>query len=42
MRIKNEGINDYTLTDKISLNEFIKILEIKNRLLIISESIPKK
>lgn len=45
MRVKYKEMNDFTLTDKktdrITLNDVVKILEVKNRLLVISESLTK-
>lgn len=45
MRIEDKEMRDFTLTDKntdrITLKDVVKILEIKNRLLVISESLPK-
>ena len=43
MRVEDKEIRDYSLrdkkTDRITLNDVVKILEIKNRLLVISESL---
>ena len=41
MRFKNNEMNDSTLKKEITLSDVIKILKIKNRLLLLSEVAPK-
>lgn len=42
MGLEDKEIKDITLSDEITIDELVRILEIKNRLLAISMSISKK
>lgn len=38
MRVEDQGMSDITLTDEITLDDFVRICEIKHRLLAIYQS----
>jgi hypothetical protein len=39
MRVDDKGMSDITLTDEITLDDFVRICEIKHRLLAIYQSL---
>jgi hypothetical protein len=39
MRVEDKGMSDITLTDEITLDDYVRICEIKHRLLAIYQSL---
>lgn len=39
MRVEDKGMSDITLTDELTLDDFVRICEIKHRLLAIYQSL---